>query len=282
MTKTTKFHPVFQHRSRMALSTVSKSRPVQIPAQEERPHPQSIDHIHRNFGRDLKTEIMAQDVFYALNELFEFSAASVDQLLELCEGNIKDMSLQSDSTRLSEQLFIKNFVDDYRGYIKDTLTTVQSRGGRDWPSASDGTSQRDKANRAADQLEHRYQRLLERCERLQEHCASSITILMNQQAQQQITRATQQTKQLNKLSVLAYIYIPITFATSFFGMNFKELGTSLSIWTFFAMAIPLLIVSLMAWVIDIRAVYSLGVRIVQRFVLRGWTKRDVSEKKQVG
>jgi Mg2+ and Co2+ transporter CorA len=269
-TENTKFHPVFQHRSRMALSQVSRN----ISDETQGQHPQSIRHLSQNFGRHLKPEIMAQDAFYALTELFEFSAASVDQLLELCESNIKDVPYKSVAARLSELLLLKTFVDDYRSYIKDTLSIVKSRGGRNWPSVKEGTVQRDKADLTAIQLENRYRRLLERCERLQEHCASSVTILMNQHAQQQTDRAMEQTKQLKKLSVLAYFYIPVTLTASFFGMNFKELDTELSIWTFFAVSASLVVVSIIAWVIDLKAVYQLGSRLVLMLRLRSRSQKS--------
>jgi hypothetical protein len=120
---------------------------------------------------------MAHDAFYALNELFEFSAASVDQLLELFEGNIPT-SHNLDTTRISELLIVKSLVDDYRSYVKDILEIVHARGSPKWPCTNE-SKQREKADRAANQLESRYRRLLGRCDRLSEHCASSITILMN-------------------------------------------------------------------------------------------------------
>lgn len=249
----------------MALAPVTKISSGQNNAS----HPQSVNFLVQDFGRDLNPEIMAQDAFYALHELFEFSAASIDQVLELCESNIIDIHHESLSIRLSELLLLRAYLDDYRSYVKDTLATVRARGERGWPRAKEGTPHWEKANRAASQLEVRYKRLLERCERLQDHCASSVTILMNQQSQQQNERAMEQTKQLNKLSVLAYFYVPITFSASFFGMNFRELGTDLSIWIFFAMAAILIIISVLAWVIDIKSLSVIGRKAILSLWLRG-------------
>lgn len=257
VTVDTEFHPVFQHRSRMALSSVSSKSDAAISHGQTsgQQYSQSIDHIHKSYGTYLKSEIMAHDAFYALHEIFEFSAASVDQLLELFEGHIRTTSSGSDSTRLSELLIVKSLVDDYRSYIKDTLEIVCGRGSPKWPRVED-PKRREKADRAADKLEFRYERLLRRCDRLSEHCASSITILMNFETQRQTGKAIEQADRLSKLSLLAYFYIPLTFATSFYGMNFKELGTQLSIWTYFVMAIPLLVLSLIAGSINVRAAYS--------------------------
>lgn len=249
----------------MALEPVTKT----FSGQDNALHPQSIHQLVKNFGGDLNPEIMAQDAFYALHELFEFSAASIDQVLELCESNTIDIPHESLSIRLSELLLLKAYVDDYRGYVKDTLATVRAGGDRSWPRVKEGTPYWEKANRAAVQLELRYKRLLERCERLQDNCANSMTILMNQQAQQQNERAMEQTKQLNKLSILAYFYIPITFTTSFFGMNFKELGNSLSIWIFFLMAFILVIISVLAWIIDFQSLPTVGRKLTRTLCMKG-------------
>jgi len=220
MTKSTRLHPIFQYRSRMALSHVTEMPTYTLPKKQntQESYPQSVDHVHAKYGRYLKCEIMAHDAFYALNELFEFSAASVDQLLELSEGNIRMDPHHPDATRLSELLLINAFVDDYRSYIKDVLEIVHSRGNPKWPRVTEPRL-REKADRAAGQLENRYRRLLGRSERLSEHCNSGISILMNLEAHQQTEKAMTQTDRLGKLSVLAYIYIPLTFAASFYGMN---------------------------------------------------------------
>ena len=254
MTETTRLHPVFQHRRRMALvSTLNKFDSVMTDSQIAlRKFPQSIDFLHEDYGRYLKPEVMAYDAFYALHELFQFSAASIDQLLELFEHSIRTTSHSS----ISELLLAKPLVDDYRRYVKDILEIVCARGGPKWPQAAE-PKHREKANRAAEQLESRYQRLLDRCDRLSDFCASSITILTNFETQRQTDKAIEQMDRISKLSVLAYVYIPLTFAAGFYGMNFKELGNHLSIWTYFVMAVPLLVLSLIAWFVNIQEVWVL-------------------------
>ena len=252
LTSTVRLDPIFQYREHISQSFPSLELDS-FCLKDARPEvslPQSIHHMHEEYGRSLRSDIAAYDVFYALYELFEFSAASIDQLLELFEGNIRGLSHERNILRLSELLVFKASVDDYRSYVKDILEFVRGRGNHKWPHTSD-SQQRLKAERVADRLTMRYQYLLRRCERLSEQFSSSITILTNMEAHHQTTKAIEQTDRLGKLSFLAYVYIPITFAASFFGMNFAELGTQLSLWTFFVVAIPLLIMSLVAWFVDI-------------------------------
>ncbi|KAH8742314.1 hypothetical protein F5883DRAFT_671360, partial [Diaporthe sp. PMI_573] len=254
--KMTRLHPVFQHRSQMALSYQREKAGTPASedyreAQRQGQHfAQSINHMHERYGRFLKTDVMANDAFYAMNKLFEFSAASIDQLLELFENNIRVVPHHADNTVLSQLLIHQAYVDDYRSYLRDILDTIAARGSMKWPRAQE-PKHRELADHAAEQLEAKYRRLLRRCERLSEQHSSSVNILMSLESQSQSEKAMAQADRLGKLSVLAYIYIPITFATSFYGMNFVELGTQLSIWTYFAMAAPLLAISLIAWFINV-------------------------------
>ncbi|KAL8831929.1 MAG: hypothetical protein Q9170_005091 [Blastenia crenularia] len=265
VTGMTSLHPVYQHRGRMAMSSKSsKTESVKIGEKSTGTQlPQTIEHLHKNYGRYLKTEIMAHDAFYALNELFEFSAASIDQLLEVFEGKLRTRSQFSDARLMAELLIAKNLIDDYRHYVKDILDVVSARGGARWPRVT-GCKQREKADRAADRLEARYKRLLRRCDRLLDHCANSITILVTVMNQKQTEKAITQADRLSKLSVLAYIFIPLTFASGFYGMNFKELGNELSIWTYFALAAPLLVVALSAWFINVRSARALCWNFIQK------------------
>ncbi|KAL6409784.1 hypothetical protein AUP68_06180 [Ilyonectria robusta] len=279
LTKETQLHPIFQHRPRMALGpsplenhTSSTSRtsgahtvhtprtPEQTPQfRDERvtpeKYPQSIRHIYKNYGRYLKSGVMAHDAFYALHELFEFSAASIDQLLELLEDTIRGVPHQADAARLSELLILKANLDGYRSYVRDTFRTVQARGNPKWPRAVD-PRHRLKADQAAIQLEARYEHLLARCDRLSEHASGNINILMSLGSQEQTAKTVQQTDRLGKLSFLAYFYVPISFAASFFSMGFVELENHLSIWAFFSLATLLLFLSMLAWVVDLSHIWT--------------------------
>jgi len=65
------------------------------------------------------------------------------------------------------------------------------------------------------------------------------------------SRAIAQAGSVNRLTKLAFVFIPLSFVTSIFGMNFKELGTGrLSIWIFGATASVVLLVTLIVFVVS--------------------------------
>jgi hypothetical protein len=54
--------------------------------------------------------------------------------------------------------------------------------------------------------------------------------------------STAQSLVVTRLTILAFIFIPLNLVCSFFGMNFVELGTGrLKIWVFFSVAVPLVV-----------------------------------------
>ena len=65
------------------------------------------------------------------------------------------------------------------------------------------------------------------------------------------TKAVQQSETIGRLSILAFVFIPLSFITSFFGMNLVEFGTgSIRIWVFIVSAAVLVLTVFTAWAIS--------------------------------
>ena len=59
-------------------------------------------------------------------------------------------------------------------------------------------------------------------------------------------KAIQQADTIKRLTILAFIYIPVQTAAGIFGMNVRELAPAPSLWVFFIVAVALLIITLSA------------------------------------
>lgn len=61
-------------------------------------------------------------------------------------------------------------------------------------------------------------------------------------------RSISQAEGLARLTFLAFLFVPLSFTTSFFGMNFRELigddGPNLSVYIWFAVSVPIFAISL--------------------------------------
>jgi Mg2+ and Co2+ transporter CorA len=212
--------------------------------------PQSISHLYLAYGRSLKPEIMENDAFYSLGEIFKFAIASENQFLNLMEAKTKAASVVRPDAQISELQMTKSLIEEHQQGIRQNLETVRKRGSPKWPTAKEKGMQ-EKAERAAGRLERDFEHLLDRCRLLSSQCADGITILMNAESYRQSQRAIQQAEELAKLTFIAFFFVPLSFSTSFFGMQFDELHRPLSIWIWFTVSIPLLVFSFIFWSFDV-------------------------------
>jgi Mg2+ and Co2+ transporter CorA len=64
-------------------------------------------------------------------------------------------------------------------------------------------------------------------------------------------KAIDQAERVTRLTLLAFIFVPLAFTTSFFGMNVKELsGTTTSLWWWAAFTVPVLILAFIGLFFD--------------------------------
>ena len=99
---------------------------------------------------------------------------------------------------------------------------------------------------AADLLFKDFESLLQWTELFSHRCDQGMSIIKNNNAMLTESRpAISQARLVGRLTLLAYFYIPLSFTSALFGMNFSELnkGSSLHIWLFFATSVPILLFS---------------------------------------
>ncbi|KAL8724232.1 MAG: hypothetical protein Q9166_008063 [cf. Caloplaca sp. 2 TL-2023] len=98
-----------------------------------------------------------------------------------------------------------------------------------------------------------YEYLLARCSELSMRCTSAMDITMNKALVLESQKAIEQSERLKKLSLLATFFIPLSFTSSLFGMNFRVFGQGdLSVWLYVAVAVPVTIVPFMFYICDVR------------------------------
>lgn len=91
-----------------------------------------------------------------------------------------------------------------------------------WPKASGVAAH--KAARVWVALEADYECLRERTQMTSERYREVILILMNTMTIAESREAIVQAKKVSRLTSLAFIFVPLSFTTSFFGMNVKQLS----------------------------------------------------------
>ncbi|ERF69549.1 hypothetical protein EPUS_01879 [Endocarpon pusillum Z07020] len=212
-----------------------------------------------DFNSLADSETAKQDVFYALNTVFQHAAFSHVQLINLMEYQIdKEMGILARERDRSHSLdnlqYFRSILDRYVRQIRDVICATKSQGRGGWPSASD-TKGQSKCSLTVDRLLEDYDGLLLRALGLCERCTEGMGIMMNRAVVAESKKAIDQAERLKKLTLLASFFIPLSFITSLFGANFSEFapGNYLSIWSFFAASVPVLLLTYCFYLWDVGA-----------------------------
>lgn len=110
-----------------------------------------------------------------------------------------------------------------------------------------------------------YEHLHERCIDLSKVCIQGITLAMNKATVEESRKAIEQSGRLKKLTLLATLFIPLSFSSSLLGMNIDLLGqNAVKFWWFFVLCIP---ITLFAY-----AFYLWDLQLLKRCWVRFWKR----------
>lgn len=214
---------------------------------------QSRSLLNENYGKTLDKATMASDAFYTTNDLFSFAAFAEVQFLNLVESVLAretGLAVLSKTPSLTTLIFHKELLELHARQLRENISSLKTRGGLAWPKSSNPEQEQVAAD-AARLLLHDYEHLLQRCLELSASCDRGMMDFNHKATLSESTRANTLGESVEKLTkiatLLSFIYVPLSFTTSFFGMNFMDLGQgSLHIWVWFAVSVPVLAVSFAA------------------------------------
>jgi len=144
-------------------------------------------------------------------------------------------------------------LSDHARQLAENIAVIKCRGSSQWPSAPANSDSWKKADAAANTLLRDFEHLLLKTENLSKRCEKGMSVIMNNANIAESKRAISQAEKVGKLTLLAFFYVPLSFTTSFFGMNFRQFssGPTLGIWLWFAVSVPVLALSVLFFVWDI-------------------------------
>jgi hypothetical protein len=217
---------------------------------------QSATHLPREFHLLLDHNIAALDPLYALSPIFRFAAAtsnhvlsSITQRYEIISSTIWDP--KHSVTYLNQLILHKHILDDHACRHEDVLRYLRSPHLQHWARQLD-PAQTAVADGAKKAVLADYQYLLQRCKQYSEHHQTAINILTSATALAESRKQISLATQVTKLTILASVFLPLSFCTGIFGMNFVELN-GLSIWMWAVVTVGIGIVTLVVYGWDERA-----------------------------
>jgi len=227
--------PVIRHKHMAALKCHLFTDPSGDDNNSLTRDAQSALNLSTDYGRFLHPTTMSLDAFYSLNEVFNFAASSQTQFLNLVEVKLDQYTSLPQSIEyqsLPSLKFTKSILQKHIQKTQRVLDNIKSAQNSKWPRDRSDHGFR-KATAAAESLEQDFEHLLNRAKVLHQRTNESITVLMSSISISESQKGINQQERLGKLTFLAFIFVPLSFTTSFFGMNLKELQNGnhlLSIW----------------------------------------------------
>lgn len=200
------------------------------------PSARSAAHLPKDYGRSLHSPIMAKDAFYSLTEILDFAASSHMEFLNLIDLKLDQytsLPATEDFRVLPNLKYSKKILYRYIQKTERSLGSIQHVISKDsqWPKASSADhAKSEKARKTAERIERDFVHLLARAETLHRRTTEAIAVLMSSISISESQRAVEQAEDMGRLTFLAFLFVPLSLATGFFGMNFKELdGEKLSL-----------------------------------------------------
>ena len=260
----TYFIPVIVHQTADASSpSMNELVPQASPAahaastQRTHSHDKSVDEwraaqnmcmLPFQYGSRLDKELARQDAMYALSELFHFIACAEVQLLNFLHNRINyELSFIGtanvgayNSVTLLNLGYIKTQLASIAQRLAETVTMLRNRQSLDWPRAENSLT----AERTATLLLADFEHLLQRTDTLGRECEQGMLTLANSSILEESRRSVNMATRVQRLTQIATVFIPLSFACSLWGMNFKELGSGKQpLWMWLASAAPIAFIS---------------------------------------
>jgi Mg2+ and Co2+ transporter CorA len=216
---------------------------------------QKFNHLHRVYGKTLQREHILSNPFYALKEVYAFAAAAENQYLNMVDQMISEridilarMPAGTESPSSSDIQYDRNILDTHRVRIRATVVFLTAYDDPVWfqpfkGNASDETfTARVELMRDFQYLEQRIVQLILRCERGMEMLASNASL---SEARQSNTQSEGLAKLTRLTTFVTILYVPLSYVSSFFGMNFSTFGQGdVKLWVWAVVSVPIFIVSL--------------------------------------
>lgn len=173
--------------------------------------------------------------------------------------------LATSSRRRCRTFYIS--IEDHQARLSENIDVIKRQGHGSWPRIPHtDKSLQGKVQTAADSLLKNFEYLEGWAKSLSEWCSGGARVIMNKAMLAGSKRAIEQAEGLRRLTLVAFFYIPLSFMTSFFGTNVKQLGQGdLSVWTWAVASCPALIVSVLFLLWDYRGFFVTGESLLRRF-----------------
>jgi hypothetical protein len=220
--------------------------------------------LNLDYGCHFEGLEVYDDAFYTIVPIFKYKAYAESQFLNLVESvlqenieNIRFRFTKSDAATSDKDgkffinlnashenfAFHKELLESHVRELGDNIRSIKSRGGPEWLR-----SNHEKVKTTIDTLQDDFEWLQERARALSGLCDHAMQDIHDKTTLEESYKANGQAEQVNKLTRLAtfmsVFYVPLSFTSGIFGMNFSSFGQgSVPLWVYPIVSVPILIFS---------------------------------------
>ncbi|KAI0490845.1 hypothetical protein F4859DRAFT_508638 [Xylaria cf. heliscus] len=221
----------------------------------------------QNYGNQIDTSLLHNDRKTSLFPLIHLCLAAESQHLRIIETTLgkgaEDISLVAPRVGLSIVLetkkHLQSHLHDFRNVEHFLRTLALEHSGTVLPET--------------DFILSVIGKILDKIQCLISECNDTVSYTQALGSLQQAERAISEARGVKLLTVLAFFFAPISFTTSFFGMNFKEFGTgTLSLWVWAVAAVPISLLFAIPFTSDFYNIGKLVATALQSIL--GWIRGD--------
>jgi hypothetical protein len=198
---------------------------------------------------DSQLQVLAQTPELLVLKLVSISSISYNQLLNVVADDVAAKTAMTSSPEHHQQcgaqlrclavLLERTYVtiNDHCNLIKQGSDQV--------PAADGGPNLARLSQMAKNELAHTrssvqgdLEHLMRRCLQLQGEVRTTSDALVRAGQLLQTQGSEEQTREINNLTRVAFLFLPLSFVASIFGMNVAQFANNPPIWIFFATAVP--------------------------------------------
>ncbi|KAF2227804.1 hypothetical protein BDZ85DRAFT_7833 [Elsinoe ampelina] len=209
---------------------------------------QTARHSITDFGATLDPLLASEDPLYALSDIVSLSADSLNQLLNICACVLDTEAARDPDEHQEHQeaeiIYHQRILKRLSTHITQTLSQLDHFR-QTWPHSSNPT-RHSLSTTTLTLITTDFSTLQTRTDALLLRCRESMAMCMHAAQIEEARKNIEQARKVTQLTFLAFFYIPLSFTTSFFGMNVTSLGQAdgLPLWPWLVMSACLLLVSL--------------------------------------
>ena len=251
-------HPIIMYSPMDALDpTILESTRLRLQENSNwSKQPQTAALLPLRYGSKLRSEKLDRGVMYVLYEIFSMSANSESKFLAQVDSTLCKTLEHVNEDRFdgfTDLTFLRRLLHRHIQQIQTAIIALknfQSLDSSDHQGSKENAASNGevKAGTTTLWILKDFNSNLEYAKALDKQSQEGIAVLMSSASISESRKAMALQERMGKLTLLAFLFVPLSFTTSFFGMNFKELNAQvISIWTWFVMAIPVIAVTQIAY-----------------------------------